>query len=88
MDQANAEYSRSLAIREKAGQAAMAQASREAVNRAVKASTHQFRDWRSGQCVYVYRRGKAGNVLHPRDGLVQESSWWRTTAPSTERRPQ
>ena len=65
-DQATAEYRRSMTIRERARQAAMAQASWEAINRAVRASTHQARDWRPGQWVYVYRRGK-GNILHPRD---------------------
>ena len=70
IDQATTEYRKSMAVRERARQAAMAQASREAVNRAVRASTHQTRDWRPGQWVYVYRRGKTGNVLHPRDRWV------------------
>ncbi|CAE7241240.1 Abcb1 [Symbiodinium sp. CCMP2456] len=45
----------------------MAQTSREAFQKAAKASTHQARRWTAGQWVYVYRRGRPNSVLHPRD---------------------
>ena len=64
LDQA---FRRKLEIREKARQAAMAQTSKEAFQRAAKASTHQSRRWAAGQRVYVFRRGRPNNILHPRD---------------------
>ncbi|CAE7324282.1 RE1, partial [Symbiodinium necroappetens] len=67
LDQAATEFRRKLEIREKARQAAMAQTSREAFQKAARASTHQARRWVAGQWVYVFRRGRPNNVLHPRD---------------------
>ena len=67
LDQAATEFRRKLEIREKARQAAMAQTSKEAFQRAARASTHQSRRWAAGQWVYVFRRGRPSNVLHPRD---------------------
>ena len=69
-DQAATEYRRRMGIRERARQATMAQASREAVQRAVKASTHQTRRFYPGQWVYCFRRGRPGDPLHPRDRWV------------------
>ena len=69
-DQAATEYRRTLEIRERARQATMAQDSREAVQRAVKASTHQSRRFHAGQWVYCFRRGRPGDPLHPRDRWV------------------
>ena len=69
-DQATAEFRKRMMIRERARQAIMSQASREAVQRAVKASTHHSRDFRAGQWVYVFRRGRPGDPLHPRDRWV------------------
>ncbi|CAE7735919.1 unnamed protein product [Symbiodinium sp. CCMP2592] len=69
-DQAAAEFRRRMEVRERARQITMAQASREAVQRAVKASTHQSRRFYAGQWVYCFRRGRPGDPLHPRDRWV------------------
>ncbi|OLQ04125.1 hypothetical protein AK812_SmicGene12846 [Symbiodinium microadriaticum] len=69
-DQASTEFRRRMGIRERARQATMTQASREAVQRAVKASTHQTRRFHPGQWVYCFRRGRPGDPLHPRDRWV------------------
>ncbi len=70
VDDASAEFKRRHEIREKARQAAMEQSSREAISRAVKSATHQSRDWAPGQWVYVFRRGRPSQELHPRDRWV------------------
>ena len=69
-DEASREYRRRHEIRERARQAAMEQTSREAVHRAVKASTHQPQSWAPGQWVYVFRRGRPNQELHPRNRWV------------------
>ena len=48
----------------------MNQASQEAVSKAVKSTMHRVKHWAPGQWVYVFRRAKPGNDLHPRDRWV------------------
>ena len=67
VDTASGEFRRRFHIREQARQLAMEQASKEAINRAVKAAPHQARTWAPGQWVYVFRRGRPNQELHPRD---------------------
>ena len=62
-DTAAGEIRSRFTIREQARQAAMAQTSKEAIQRASKASTHQSRQWAPGQWVYVFRRAKANQEL-------------------------
>ena len=61
------EFRRRFHIREQARQLAMEQSSKEAISRAVKAAPHQARTWAPGQWVYVFRRGRQSQELHPRD---------------------
>ncbi len=70
VDDASAEFKRRHEIRERARQAAMEQTSKEAISRAVKSATHQSRNWAPGQWVYVFRRGRPSQELHPRDRWV------------------
>ena len=70
VDEASTEFRRRQEIREKARQAALEQTSKEAVSRAVKSATHQSRHWAPGQWVYVFRRGRPSQELHPRDRWV------------------
>ena len=70
VDQATGEFRRRMQIRESARQRAMEQASRDAVQRSLRTTTHQGRDWKAGQWVYVFRRGQANNPLHPRSRWV------------------
>lgn len=66
-DSASAEFRKKMEIRQQARQMAMTQASRDCVDRAVKSATHPVKKWTAGQWVYVFRRGRPGNELHPRD---------------------
>ena len=66
-DEASREFKRRFELREKAKQAATSQTSKEAVSRAVRSATHQTLHWSPGQWVYVYRRGRPSQELHPRD---------------------
>ena len=70
VDEAAGEYRRVHAIREKARQLALQQASRDAVKRAQHASHHQSRHWAPGQWVYVFRRARHNQDLHLRDRWV------------------
>ena len=65
LDEVGAEFRRRVDIRERARQSAMAQDSRKVVKKAMKTSTATSRQWRAGQWVYVFRRGKPGDPLHP-----------------------
>ena len=70
VDEASAEFKRRHEIRERARQAALEQTSKEAISRAAKAASHQTRHWAPGQWVYVFRRGRPSQELHPRDRWV------------------
>ena len=70
VDSAAGEFRRKLAIQEAARHRAMKQASQECVSRAVKSTMHQVKHWSPGQWVYVFRRGRPNNELHPRDRWV------------------
>ena len=70
IDEASTEFRRRQEIREKAKQAALEQTSKEAISRAVRSATHQCRHWAPGQWVYVFRRGRPSQELHPRDRWV------------------
>ena len=67
VDTAAGEFRRRFHIREQAKQLAMEQTSKDAISRAVKAAPHQSRTWAPGQWVYVFRRGRPSQELHPRD---------------------
>lgn len=69
-DEASAEFRRRHHIRERARQLAMEQNSKEAIHRAARAFTHQQVSWAPGQWVYVFRKGRQGQELHPRDRWV------------------
>ena len=69
LDESGAEFRKRIQIRERAKQAAMEQCSREALSRAVKTSSTPSPDWRPGQWVYVFRRGR------PTDPLVPKARW-------------
>ncbi|OLP94162.1 hypothetical protein AK812_SmicGene23826 [Symbiodinium microadriaticum] len=60
LDECGAEFRKRVQIREKACQAAMEQCSKEALVRATRSSSSQTPTWRSGQWVYVFRRGYGG----------------------------
>ena len=91
-----AEFRRRMRIRERARQAAMESDSKEAISKALKTTTSASRKWNIGQWVYVFRRAKPGDSLHPTSrwvgpGLVVMNSqgivWvamrtrlWRCTA--------
>ena len=70
VDEAATEFRRRHEIRERARQAAMEQVSKEAISKAVRSSTHQGRHWAAGQWVYVFRKGRPSQELHPRDRWV------------------
>ena len=65
MDEAATEFKQRHRVRERARQLAMEETSREAVKRAVRAAPHVCRHWAVGQWVYVFRRGRSGDSLHP-----------------------
>ena len=66
LDEVGVEFRKRLQIRDRARQAAMEQTSKEeAVRKALKAAPNPTRVWNSGQWVYVHRRGKPGDSLHP-----------------------
>ncbi|CAE6937198.1 unnamed protein product [Symbiodinium sp. CCMP2456] len=64
-DEIGEEFRRRNAVRERAKQLAMESSSKEAITKALKTSTSPSRKWTLGQWVYVYRRAKAGDGLHP-----------------------
>ena len=70
VDEAAGEYRRRFKIRERARQLALQQDSKEAMQGATKAATHQNRVWLPGQWVYVFRRARANQELHLRDRWV------------------
>lgn len=70
IDTAAGEFRTRFHIRERARQAAMEQTSKDAILRASKAATHQSRVWAPGQWVYVFRRAKSNQDLHPMDRWV------------------
>ncbi len=70
VDSAAGEFRRQFEVRQAARQQAMKQASRHAVSKATKSAMHQVKHWAPGQWVYVFRRARAGNELHPRDRWV------------------
>ena len=96
MDEVGAEFRKRMKIRERARQAAMESDSKEAISKALKTKTGTLRRWNIGQWVYVFRRGKPGDSMHPTSrwvgpGLVVMNSqgivWvamrtrlWRCTA--------
>ena len=65
MDEAATEFKHRHQIRERARQLAMAETSREVLKRAARAAPHVNRSWATGQWVYVFRRGRVGDGLHP-----------------------
>ena len=65
LDEAGAEFRRRNEIRERARQLAMQATSKEAIQRAVRSSMVPAHQWTPGQWVYCFRRGKAGDMLHP-----------------------
>ena len=65
MDEVATEFKHRHQIRERARQLAMAETSKEVVKRAAKAAPHVNRNWATGQWVYVFRRGRASDGLHP-----------------------
>ena len=65
LDEMGAEFRRRMQIREQAKRLALEADSKEAVKRAMRTSSTPTRHWNQGQWVYVYRRGKAGDHLHP-----------------------
>ena len=70
IDEAAGEFRKRFNIRQRARQLAMEQDSRDALQGAQKAATHQGRVWVPGQWVYVYRRAKANQELHLRNRWV------------------
>lgn len=70
IDESAREYRKRHHIREKARQAALEQASHEAISKALRSATHQSKVWNPGQWVYVFRRGRPSQELHPRDRWV------------------
>ncbi|CAE7227094.1 unnamed protein product [Symbiodinium sp. CCMP2456] len=65
MDEVGAEFRRRVEIREQAKRLALESDSKEAIKRAVRTSSTPTRHWNQGQWVYVFRRGKPGDPLHP-----------------------
>ncbi|CAE7837485.1 unnamed protein product, partial [Symbiodinium necroappetens] len=65
LDESGAEFRRRNDIRGRARQLAMQATSKEAIHRAVRSSMVPARQWSPGQWVYCFRRGKAGDALHP-----------------------
>ena len=65
LDEVGEEFRRRTAIREKAKQMAMESDSKEAIHKALKTTTSPTRRWSIGQWVYVFRRAKPGDALHP-----------------------
>ncbi|CAE7645030.1 GIP [Symbiodinium sp. CCMP2592] len=65
LDEVGAEFRRRMQIREQAKRLALEADSKEAVKRAMKTSSTPARHWNQGQWVFVYRRGKPGDPLHP-----------------------
>ena len=78
LDEAGAEFRRRNAIRESARQAAMQATSKEVVRRAIRTSSVPARMWSPGQWVYCFRRGKAGDTLHPTPRWVARASLYST----------
>ena len=70
VDSAAGEFRRRFVVRQAARQQAMKQASHQAISRATKSAVHLVKNWAPGQWVYVFRRARAGNDLHPRDRWV------------------
>lgn len=70
VDSAAGEFRRRFVVRQAARQQAMKQASHQAISRATKSAVHCVKNWAPGQWVYVFRRARAGNDLHPRDRWV------------------
>ncbi|CAE7298113.1 unnamed protein product, partial [Symbiodinium microadriaticum] len=64
-DEVGAEFRRRMAIRDRARQLAMENDSKEAIQKAIKTTTSPTRRWNIGQWVYVFRRAKPGDSLHP-----------------------
>ena len=65
LDEAGAELRRSMAIRERGRQLALAETSREAFKRAARTSSTPVRTWNPGQWVFCFRRGRPNDALHP-----------------------
>ena len=65
LDEAGVEFRRRAELREKARQLAMQAVSKDVIQRAAKTSMVPTRTWSPGQWVYCFRRGKAGDTLHP-----------------------
>ncbi|CAE7346579.1 RE1 [Symbiodinium natans] len=65
LDAVGVEFRKRQEIRERAKQLAMQATSKEAIVRATKTSSTPLRQWNAGQWVYCFRRGKAGDTLHP-----------------------
>ena len=65
LDEAGAEFRRRNDIRERARQLALQATSKEAIQRAARSSMVPSRQWSPGQWVYCFRRGRAGDTLHP-----------------------
>ncbi len=80
VDTAAGEFRRRFHIREQAKQLAMEQTSKDAISRAVKAAPHQSRTWAPGQWVFVFRRGRPSQELHPIGLLVW--AWGRCSSTS------
>ena len=70
VDSAAGEFRRQFEVRQAARQRAMKQASHQAISKATKSAMHRVKNWAPGQWVYVFRRARAGNDLHPRDRWV------------------
>ncbi|CAE7857444.1 unnamed protein product [Symbiodinium necroappetens] len=64
-DEVGVEFRRRMAIRDRARQLAMENDSKEAIQKAIKTTTSPTRRWNIGQWVYVFRRAKPGDSLHP-----------------------
>ena len=64
-DEVGVEFRRRMTIRDRARQLAMEAGSKEAVEKALKTRTSPTRKWNLGQWVYVFRRAKPGDSLHP-----------------------
>ena len=64
-DEVGVEFRRRMAIRDWARQLAMENDSKEAIQKAIKTTTSPTRRWNIGQWVYVFRRAKPGDSLHP-----------------------
>ena len=52
--------------------------SKEVVRRAIRTSSVPARMWSPGQWVYCFRRGKAGDTLHPTPRRVARASLYST----------